>query len=289
MDSRSTVYFRFCFSNLSTSPCASLSRAAVSAVPTNILIISPCPDPPPQPAVPRSTAPASPAPPSFKKSLRLTAFLRLVTMRLPFAVAFTSRSRSPKTLFCALRPLQHPLHRHDARPSHARLLVQRTQHDREVAGGEWQRTAVDGAPDLGQKRVADVRHASSDHDKGRVERADEGGQDLSYEPSRLPDDLERVVVSERRGLADVLRGERATLFEDLPQNRREAFLRAFLRFGDDSGSGGHRFEASLVAARADRPVRVHADVPYVPSAPLAAALQMPVRDDAAADARADLD
>src|SRR5215211_1528422 len=132
MDSRSTVYFRFCFSNLSTSPCASLSRAAVSAVPTNILIISPCPDPPPQPAVPRSTAPASPAPPSFKKSLRLTAFLRLVTMRLPFAVAFTSRSRSPKTLFCALRPLQHPLHRHDARPSHAYLPIVLSELDQEA-------------------------------------------------------------------------------------------------------------------------------------------------------------
>src|SRR5215212_106422 len=289
IDSRSTVYFGFCFSNLSTSPCASLSRAAVSAVPTNILITSPCPDPPPQPAVPKSAAPASPAPPSFKKSLRLTAFLRLVTMCLPFAVAFTSRSRLPKTLFCVLRFLQHPLHRQDARPRHARLLIQIAQHDREVAGSKRQRTAVDGAPDLGQKRVADVRHASPHHDKGGVERADEGGQHLSHEPPRLPYDLERVVVPEGGGLADVPRGERTALVEDLPEDGGEAFLRAPLRFGGDCRSGGHRFEAPPVAARANRPVRVHADVPYVPSAPLAAALQMPVRDDAAADAGADLD
>src|SRR5215217_1819828 len=253
--SRSTVYFGFCCSNLSTNFCASLSRAAVSACPTNILMTSPFPDDPPQPAVPSSVAAARPPPPNLKKSFRLTVLL-VFRMLSSFPTLHLRTSQAPRrSLIAHLCHLQHPLHPQDTGSSHARLLVQLAQHDGEVTGSEWQRTAVDCAPDLGQKRVADVRHASSDHDERRVERADEGGKYLAHEPSRLPYNLERVVVSEGRCLADVPRGERAPL-----------------RFGGNGRSSGHGFEASLVAAGADGPVRIHANMPYVPRAPLAAAL-----------------
>src|SRR5215213_2071350 len=288
--SRSTVYFGFFSSNLSTNFSASLSKAAVSVWPTNILMTSPSPDDdPPQPTVPSSAAAASPPPPNLKKSFRLTVLLVFRTLSSFSTLRLRTSPTPRRSLTSPPCRLQHPLRRQDARTRYTGRLVELAQDYGKVSRRERQRAVIDGTPDLRQKRVADVRNASPDHDEGRVERADEGGQHLSHEPPRLLYDLERMVVSEGRRFSDVLRVERAALLEDLPQNRRDAFLRAFLRFGGYCGSGSHRFEASLVAARADRPFRVGADVSYVPGAPLASALQMPVSDDASADARAYLD
>src|SRR5688572_11605443 len=76
--SRSRVYFGFWSWNpLTCISIAVLSRLAVSGVSVRYLMTSPPPWPPPQPVVPRSTAPASPAPLSLRKSLRLTALVAL--------------------------------------------------------------------------------------------------------------------------------------------------------------------------------------------------------------------
>src|SRR5215211_4278596 len=241
---------------MSSSFCASLSRVAVSAWPTNILMTSPCSDPPPQPTVPRSVAPASPAPPSFRNSLRLNP--------LVICCSFPRCLYLVKTLFAGSRRLQHPFRRQNARSSYARYLVELAQHYGKVAGRERQRTAVDGAPDLGQQRVAYVGHAAPDHDQGRVERAYQGSERLSHESPGLPDDLERVVISERRRLADVFRAEFAPLLQHFGESWAEPVPRATFRLRDDGRGGRHRFETSLVAARANRTVGIHADVPYVP-------------------------
>ena len=102
MDSRSTVYFGFSSSNLSTSLMASLSCAAVSAVPTNILMTLPWSELPPQPATPRSAAPASPAPPIFKKSLRLNPLCHTSASALPFPCTYERPQRRCRSL--ASRP-----------------------------------------------------------------------------------------------------------------------------------------------------------------------------------------
>src|SRR5215218_8855398 len=69
--SRCTSMFGFCSSNLAMISSDTLSRAVVSRVASRNLTTSS--RPPPQPAAPKRAA-ASPAPPSFRKSLRLTAF-----------------------------------------------------------------------------------------------------------------------------------------------------------------------------------------------------------------------
>src|SRR5215211_1249901 len=211
MASRSTVYFGFCSSNLSTSPCASLSRAAVSACPTNILMTSPFPDDPPQPAVPSSAAAARPPPPNLKKSFRLTVLLVFRALSSFSTLRLRTSPTPRRSLTSPPCRLQHPLRRQDARTRYTGRLVELAQDYGKVSRRERQRAEIDGTPDLRQKRVADVRNASPDHDEGRVERADEGGQHLSHEPPRLLYDLERMVVSEGRRFSDVLRVERAAL------------------------------------------------------------------------------
>src|SRR5215216_6015086 len=136
--SRSTVYFGFFSSNLSTNFSASLSKAAVSVWPTNILMTSPSPDDdPPQPTVPSSAAPASPAPPNLKKSFRLTVLLVFRTLS-SFSTLLLRTSPTPR-LSLTNHPcrVQHPLRRQDARTRYTGRLVQLTQHDWEVAGSEW--------------------------------------------------------------------------------------------------------------------------------------------------------
>src|SRR5918998_5164685 len=69
--SRCTSMFGFWFSNPWMMSCTALSRAVVSVVSPRNLTVSP--RLPPQPAAPKNATPASPTPPSLRKSLRLTA------------------------------------------------------------------------------------------------------------------------------------------------------------------------------------------------------------------------
>src|SRR5215208_5322124 len=106
--SRSRVYFGFCSSNLLTCiSIAVLSRLVVSGVSVRFLITSPPPWPPPQPVVPRSTAPASPAPLSLRKSLRLTALVALgicSSFHLKYLQVNIESPRLPADADRALRP-----------------------------------------------------------------------------------------------------------------------------------------------------------------------------------------
>src|ERR687894_301837 len=282
--SRSRVYLGFASWNPST--CISMSARSwlvVSGAEAKNLMVWPPPWlPPPQAAVPKSAAPASPAPPSLKKSLRLTGLLRILRTLSSFALpSLASPRRRVRSSLPRARLLQHPFRREDAGPCDAGHPVELAQYHGQIPGRERERSAVDGAPYLGQQRVPYVGHAAAHDHQRRVERADEGGEHPAHDPARLPDDVERVMVPEGCRSPDVPGVEPAPLLQPLPEGRRRPAPRAPLRLGGYGGGRGHSLQAPPVAARADGAIGVHADVPDVPRAPLSPAVEPSVRDDRA--------
>src|ERR687890_417698 len=98
--SRSRVYFGYCSWKRSTLiSIFALSWLVVSAVPVKYLTTLPLLWLPPQPALPSKAAPASPTPPSFRKSLRLTALIVLGIL-----YSFPRCHTFPTPAFCMRSP-----------------------------------------------------------------------------------------------------------------------------------------------------------------------------------------
>ena len=162
---------------------------------------------------------------------------------------------------------------------------------REVAGRQRQRAAIDGLADGGQELVAALRDPAADHDQRRVEEVHHARE---HEPDPVTRGLEQPDghrIAERGSPRDVLGGHAAVLVEGDPQPR------AAVRQRPPPPRRAPRAAPPASASRQPTLPQRHTtdavvddlDVADVAGATLRAAVDPPVRDDAGADAGADLD
>ena len=165
--------------------------------------------------------------------------------------------------------------REHARPEHRGIRARLGLGDLQVLGGERHRARVDDLAHPGDEVLARLGERPADHDDRRVDEAHARGEHLADVAARLSHRLDRVDVAALDELHDIL----ARLGAQLDLLERAAERRA----------GGQRLEAPAVAALARHVGTARdVDVADVARRALGAALQVPARDDAGADAGRDL-
>src|SRR5690606_35731992 len=128
----------------------------------------------------------------------------------------------------------------------------------------------DDLADTGDQRLVGADQVAAEHDDGRVEQGDRGGDDLADAAARLPQQ------GDGRGVAGAGEGGQAG----------QVVGRGACEKG---GAAGDRLDAVDVAAPAGRlPFGRDGHVPDLPGGAERPALQPAARDDARADARRDL-
>src|SRR5688572_324102 len=142
-----------------------------------------------------------------------------------------------------------------------------------MCGCQWQRPVQHRAPDRHQQMISKVCNSPADKNMTGIKEIDQACQHITDHLPAVADDIERGLISLPACCIDILRAKYSTVcVAHLPQRRAAPVSSRLQRLGCDRRSRRHGFQASLVAAGAQRTFLIHTDMTDVTCAAVTAAM-----------------